>query len=218
MRLAIFYHCRLGGGTVTIDPERAMNIMASQMVALRSSGLLKEATYLCIGSNGSAANHLAARLLAPRQANVVNHGHDACTEIPTLKLLRDWLTPGWLVLYHHSKGVTYSPATAALGDAWRICMERVCVSNWKDCVRALENGSDTSGAHWLTPEQYPGPVKIPFWGGTFWWATSDYLLTLPPLPTAKWSNRYEAEVWIGRGKNPRAKDFAPHWPGLGTCV
>jgi hypothetical protein len=116
------------------------------------------------------------------------------------------------VLYHHIKGVQYP--NSPVHDRWRKCMEQACVWNWRECVRLLESGLDTVGAHWLTRTKYPmlGPGQR-YWGGNFWWATSDYLLTLPPLPEDTWSNRYLAEDWIGKSPiNPRIHDFAPHWP------
>ena len=79
----------------------------------------------------------------------------------------------------------------------------------------LAKGRDSCGAHWMTPEQFPGKVKSPFWGGTFFWATAKFLLSLPPLPPPTWKNRFEAENWIGRGPSrPSVTDYHNGWPSM----
>jgi hypothetical protein len=215
MNIAIFYHCILSGGCIPIETDFACAIMAGQMKALDASGLLDESDELHIGVNGDEGDRDMARLFVPcPHAQYVVHGKGATTEIPTLAYLRSWLPshPDWLVLYHHIKGVTHP------GDVhsaqWRSGMEQAVVWGWRNCVRDLEHGFDSCGAHWLTPEQFPTLVdRCPFWGGTFWWATARFLLTLPPLPPATWANRFEAESWIGRGpRRPRVKDYRPGWP------
>ena len=118
----------------------------------------------------------------------------------------------WKVLYHHTKGVTHPTETFL--RAWRRRMEKAVVWGWRDCVAELDNGADACGVHWLTPETFPTLVhNFPFFGGTFWFANTNFLMTLPPLPAATWANRFEAEKWIGRGPaRPRVKDYYPGWP------
>ena len=212
--IAIFYHGILSGGTVPIDTEFACRIMAEQMQSMAGSGLLGCAQELHVGINGGEEDVEIARLFLPLNARITQHGTGATTEIPTLNTLRAWL-PGhedWKVLYHHMKGVTHpqEPAYAA----WRVRMEKAAVWGWRDCVAELSNGTDACGCHWLTPEQFPHLVHgCPFFGGTFWWATAKFLLTLPPLPVPTWANRFEAENWIGRGpRRPKVKDYLPGWP------
>jgi hypothetical protein len=213
--IAIFYHSIFSGGTIPVDTGYACEIMAEQMRALKVSGLLDEADEFHIGINGGPEDIDVAKLFVPCPvAKFTAHGIGATTEIPTLNCLRRWLSghEDWYVLYHHLKGVTHP--RQELFTAWRRRLEKAVVWNWRDCVKQLDNGVDSCGAHWLTPEQFPTLVfGPPFWGGTFWWAKAKYLMTLPPLPEATWQNRFEAEKWIGRGpKRPIVKDYCPGWP------
>ena len=215
MKLAIWYHSIFSGGTIPVDTGYACEIMAEQMRALKVSGLLDEADEFHIGINGDAGDRDIARMLCPcHVAQFIIHGAGATTEIPTLNHLRKWL-PGhedWYVMYHHLKAVTHPGEE--LYTNWRRRLEKAVVWNWRDCVRQMDNGVDSCGAHWLTPEQFPHlVVGPPFFGGTFWWSTAKYLMTLPPLPEATWQNRFEAEKWVGRGpKLPIVKDYCPGWP------
>lgn len=211
MPIAVFYHCLLSSEHRPIDPDYAFSLITTQMKALKESGLETAASTICVGVNGGLDDAFAIACLAPEKAAVVSHGKRATSEIPTMNILRAFAKdhPGYAIMYHHSKGVS----TPNQADGWRRRMENVNVWGWTECHRALETGSDACGCHWLTPEKNPGVIASPFFGGTFWWAKSDYINTLPPLPEATWQNRYEAEVWIGRGpRRPRIVDFYPGWP------
>lgn len=113
------------------------------------------------------------------------------------------------VLYAHTKGAHNNSETNA---AWRRSMTRRLVSGWRQCAKLLDDGYDTVGCHWITPEDecpYPDQtVDSPFYGGNFWWASSSYLATLPePWKAA----RHDAEAWVGLGA-PCAYDLLPGWP------
>lgn len=211
--LAVFYHGLFSSSSRPIDTGFACRMMQEQMRALKQSGLLDSISEFQIGINGSHDDAEIARLFAHPSAKITAHGARTTTEIPTLNLIRQWL-PGhddWYVLYHHMKGVTH-PGHPAY-DNWRRRMEKVVVWDWRECISQLDRGIESCGAHWLTPEQFPTLVSSPFWGGTFWWATARFLLTLPPLPPATWANRFEAESWIGRGpRRPSVRDYYPGWP------
>lgn len=214
MKIAIWYHCVLRGPRIPSE-DHAVAVLQSQMNALRDSGACNDIEEFHIGVNGSAGDCLLALSLAPSKWCVPGHHQfeNGQSELTTLGALQKWLKPGWLVLYHHIKGVQYP--NNPVWDRWRNCMEKVCVWNWETCVRTIVGGGfDTVGAHWMTDKKYPMVGKDQrYWGGNFWWATSDYLMTLPPLPADSFENRYEAEVWIGKSpRPPRIYDFAPHWP------
>lgn len=213
MKLAVFYHCLISGGSVPINTDFALNIIAEQMHAFKESGLADAADEFVFAVNGDESDGLAASSLAPAKAKLVCHGKGATTEIPTMNLIRAWLPghEGWKVFYSHSKGVTH-PGQESYA-VWRRRMERACVWNWKQCVADLDAGFEAVGAHWLSPKKFPHAVTSPFFGGTFWWATTKYLSQLPPLPAATWANRFEAESWIGRRRPyPRVHDLIPGWP------
>lgn len=212
--IAVFYHCILSGGTIPIDTGYACSLLGDQMEALNKSGLTDACEELYVGVNGGPEDVSMARMICPSKSRFLAHGRGTTTEIPTLKCLEGWVAqhPDWYVMYHHLKGVThpYEPLYAA----WRQRLEDAVVWGWRNCVADLNSGLDSSGAHWLTPEQYPTLViGTPFWGGTFWWATTKYLSMLPPLPPAIWQNRYEAERWIGRApRRAHVHDYYPGWP------
>lgn len=209
--IAIFYHCIISGRERQIDPDYALALISAQMDALKRSGLANAAQEFIIGVNGGDSDCFAVACLCDSKPKIISHGKQATTEIHTLNVLRSWLPNhrGWNVLYHHTKGVS----TPNQADGWRRRMENACVWGWNECVRGLDAGFDAAGCHWLTPEIHGAVIPSPFFGGTFWWAKSDYLLTLPPLPEATWANRYEAETWIGKGtRRPKVLDFSPGWP------
>lgn len=211
MNIVIFYHAIFSGGSRPIDTPCACQIMQEQMSALKKSGLENAAQELYIGINGPRDDINVARLFAPQKAQFLCHGPSATTEITTMNCIRQWASKhdSWYVMYHHMKGVTHPP----LDINWRRRMEKFVVWEWKQCVNDLQRGYDICGCHWLTAKDYPGGVKTPFFGGTFWWATAKYLTNLPPLPPATWENRYEAEAWIGKSrKKPRVMDYFPGWP------
>lgn len=218
MKLALWYHCRLEGGTPCINPDFAMPLMADQMKELKDSGL-DCADEIHIVSNGGHSNLLYAAMLAPEKSIMHDNGPRAESHLPTVNLLRQWLPdhPDWAVLYFHSKGVTH-PGDATY-HAWRKCMDRCVLTEWRRCVHDLQH-FESVGPHWLTPEQHPGMVKTPFWGGMFFWATARFLLTLPSIPQAPQCREdwFLSEGWIGMGpRRPRVRDYRPHWPSLAAC-
>lgn len=211
--IAVWYHARLSGGTPPVDEKCARKIHSEQVQALIACGLpwIEEDSHCCLYEAGSSQQ----------------------TEIPTLHKLQQWL-PGhedWYVLYFHAKGAKNREPHIA--PVWRLCMEKVVLWRWRECVAALDEGYDTAGAHWLTKEEHAhrfpngnwrAPSKYspgtPIWGGNFWWSKASYLKTLAPLPENWRSERddFLAEDWIGSGPNyPKAKDFAHHWPSVEMC-
>jgi hypothetical protein len=208
MKIAVWYHCLLKGPG--INPDYAVALLQSQMNALRDSGLYSHANEVHLSVNGNDSDALTLTGFAPGPCELHVNG-DGQSELATLRHLQAWLTPGWFVLYFHMKGVCYPDNP--VWDRWRKCMEKVCLWNWESCVEAL-GGYDAVGAHWLTHKKYPMVAREHrYFGGNFWWARSDYLLTLPPVTKDSREARYDAEVWIGNSRiPPLVHDFAPHWP------
>jgi len=212
MRIAVWYHCLIHNHRMP-HTDHALCLISHQMQALRDSGLAAEAKELHIGVNGDNAQALLVSCFAHSNALMRVNGEYAESELATLRGLQEWLQPGWLVLYHHIKGVQYPDNPT--WDRWRNCMEKWCVWGWRECVAKLHwEGRDTVGCHWMTDAKYKMiPSGQRYWGGNFFWATSDYLLTLPPLPEDSYEHRYEAETWIGKSKHaPIIHDFAQHFP------
>ena len=185
------------------------------MSALKNSGLQRAASHIMVGVNGGDFDAIAAAQLMPPEANLIQWPAHFRGELPTLNHLQKWLPdhPDWYVLYHHCKGAIHKGELAY--DVWRRRMQAATVDTWTRAISDMDNGIDSVGAHWLTPEVYPSMVTSPFWGGNFWWATSNFLSTLPPMPETATTRAefYLAESWIGRGpRRPIIKDYCPGWP------
>lgn len=212
MNIAIWHHSKISGSGIP-NPDFAFDVLYSQVNAMNKSGLSEAASEIHMGINGNDGDAMMLASVAHPKSLIHVHGDKVCSELPTQHLLQKWI-PGhedWLVLYHHTKGVTHPHEVAY--NHWRWRMETACVENWRTCVADLSRGFDAAGCHWLTPEKYPGMVTSPFFGGTFWWAKASYLKQLPQLPEPTWGNRFEAESWIGRRRPyPIVRDYLPGWP------
>jgi len=213
--IAVWYHARLSGPG--IDTNHAHQIMAEQVDALNTSGLAEACNELIVGC--SAQDEALVKQTAPNKAMIVKLPDGSRSELPTLAHLRAWLpgNPGALVFYHHPKCATRNDT---LCHIWRRCMTKHLVSGWRQCYTYLETTCESVGTHWLTPEEHPGLVKSPFWGGNFWWARASFLLELPALPVTATSREdfYLAESWIGMARRPRVHDFHHQWPNIPGCA
>lgn len=214
--IAVWHHAKLSGPI--INTEHAAGIMAEQMRELALSGLLDACEELIIGCSEQDAP--LVQTIAPAKAHLVLEPNDSKSELPTIHHLRAWLPghPNSFVFYHHIKCATRDDP---LCHAWRRCMQHYCVRGWANCVSMLATGHESTGAHWLTPEVYPGMVKSPFWGGNFFWGKASFLLSLPELPFSAITREdfFLAESWIGMGpRRPSVFDFAQgQWPSLSHC-
>jgi hypothetical protein len=229
MRLAVFYHCRLSGGCnvdtgASIDPVFGMRLFQDQIKTVVDSGLYSASNEFVIGVNGNADCWTSINATVPSSDGqlVLYHGEKSQSLLPTMRFLQEWL-PGhedWAVCFFHSKGATHP--NDPFNTAWRNCMMKHVITNWRACVADLEAGCDAAGCHWL--HNSPNDPNADRWGGNsffggvFWWATARYLLTLPPLPE-KITDRHSwflPELWLGNGR-PRIKDYHAQFPNLAGC-
>lgn len=168
-------------------------LFSEQILTLKSSGLGAAADEIHIGMPGQ--DHLLAAALSPDKAILHDVGDGGRGECPTLEFLQQWLRghEDWAVCYFHMKGV--SQPSNSLFAAWRKCMEKCVIWNWETCIKDLESGYDTVGAHWNTNQDQR------YWAGNFWWASVKHLLKLPPISRKVVNGKsYESEVWIGKCK------------------
>lgn len=219
LKLAVFYHTLFYIGSPTRDCISGRIITQEQMKdAMICSGLLDFCSEMYVGINGGDESKSFASDLIPKKASVTFHGLQHRSELQTLLILQDWLPKheDWYVCYFHAKGASHAPLDT-FNTIWRHCMQKTVVNDWRKCVQDLDDGYETVGAHWLTPEGFPGMVGNPIWGGNFWWAKASFLSELPKLPLTS-DNYYLPEAYIGTGRRPKAKDYAPHWPNLPGCA
>lgn len=182
MKIGVWYHTRLFGGEPTIDPNWSIPLMMDQMNTLQECGLLNACHELVVSINGDSSNQSAARSIAPKKAKFIDNGTHCKSLLKTMNEVRGWSSehPGWALCFFHIKGVTHPQD--GFYCAWRKCMERWVLLNWRQCVADINSGYETVGAHWLTREKYGNCVTFPFWGGQFFWAKADFLSKLPELP------------------------------------
>lgn len=217
-KLAVFYHTFLFRGIPPVQSQSAVHITREQILdAMTGSGLLDACEEFHIGINGGEESRVLADTFMPKKAQIMYHGLQSRSEFPTMYALQQWI-PGhedWYVCYFQAKGATY-PYLDPFGTIWRHCMQKNVINDWRKCVKDMDDGYESVGAHWLTPEAFPGMVGRPFWGGNFWWATAKFLMELPALPKTS-DNYYLSEAFIGTGRCPKVRDYAPHWPNWQGC-
>lgn len=226
MPIAVFYHCLFMLGEPPRELPNAYPIVKEQMRTAIESGLIDACSHFVVGVNGNEESELTALTLVPEKTHIVQHGLKSRAENLTIIEIEKWVPshPDWLVLYFHCKGATHTdPEYLKFAGDWRTCMMRHCVQNWRRCVADLESGYDSVGCHWLQGVGHENKQNI--WAGNFWWATSNFLSTLPSMyerdrikesGIAALESRYESEVWIGNGKTlPKVKDY--HLFGSSPC-
>lgn len=218
MKLAVFYHARIEGGSAHIRGDYGRMLVQAQMDLLASTGLYEASNEIVIGLNGGGIDFM--REACPPGCTILEHGANAESLLPTYLYLEEWIKshPDWYVCLWHTKGITHPEDT--LNILWRRCMERCVIENWRQCVTDLDLGVDSAGAHWLTRDQFGPIVNTFFWGGAFYWAKASFLLKLPPLirEVKTRDDWFAPEMWIGTGPRPSVRDYAPHWPSLGACA
>jgi len=195
MELIHFYHVFADGNW-----EIPVN---EHIAALKSHDLYKNLNKFYIGFVGNVANiDLAKQHITQKCDFEVIKESPAGWEQETMKEIPSLIAnKSANVLYAHTKSAS---DTSEINVAWRKSMTFFNIVKWKKASGKLKT-YDTCGCH-LVEDQTTG---VPFYGGTFWWATAKYLQTLPPI---KENNRWDAELWIGQ--NPEAKHFDtnPGWP------
>ena len=216
--IAIFYHCLFQIGDEILNS--AIEVVSEQMKALKDAGLVDAASEMFAGVNGGHESRVFVESILPAKVKATYHGLESRNENLTIVMLEEWLKEhnDWHVLYFHSKGSTHGPGDPLhiLGANWRRCLMRGVVDNWKTCVADLESGYDSVGSHWM-PGMCDGTQNI--WAGNFWWATSNFLRTVPSIylrdrikvsGIKSMESRYESEVWLGNAPRlPRVKDYHP---------
>jgi hypothetical protein len=208
-------------GEPPILRPRALEVVWSQMLDMRLSGLTDAASEIVIGVNGGRESHDIACLIVDPKAKLVIHGPQSRSENLTIVEIEKWAAthPGWYVLYFHAKGCTHektSDYAMKVIDPWRNTMMFDLVTYWRRCVADLDSGFESVGSYFLSGA-LDGSQHL--WCGNFWWAKSDFLAQLPSIykrerialsGIGSLESRFEAEVWIGNGRRPPiVKEYRP---------
>ena len=185
--IGCFYHVYPGYGWEEMYHE--------QLGALVSNGLYDKLNHLHIGFNGSF------NICSVPDKAVACSNENQQEETGTLKSLRDWAAanPESYVLYFHTKGASRK---TRFTEDWRKCMQYFCITNWRECYQALQDGYDLAGINW---QEDTSMGYHPHFSGGFWWAKASYINTLTDKALDS-TFRYDREFWIGTGK-PTVKNL-----------
>lgn len=168
--------------------------LADHIAALNEAGLMQNLDFIGVGIVGTKENRESVKSTLPESFHVIAEEDEGWEHI-TLREMDFSETAK--ILYAHTKGAA-NPSQ--LQNRWRLSMTNVVVYDWRRCVEVLDE-MDTVGC-FFTPSPWT------HYSGTYWWANTDYLSTLPPL---NYSSRWEAEAWIGKGKGTFG-DIGPGHP------
>jgi hypothetical protein len=223
--IAIFFHTVFFGPDGNALPW-SVRFNDRYMKDLTDSGLMDAQEYFVAGINGGAESIPYAQFHLPKARHLL-HGVNCQSSNLTSEAMRTFCVthPGWNILHFHCKGVAHHmPNYAgylAFEERWIACMVNACIYNWRTCVADLET-HDAVGCHWM--ENVGSPPVDHIFGGTFWWATSDFIATKPPLsetPLVKqfgmvhYESRATSEQYIGIGPRlPKVKDYCA--AGIGS--
>ena len=199
------------------------HVMDQQWDLIEKSGLEQAASdiYLCM--NGQPWTFAAW--------DQAKNGHKPEKKTKLVKvndsaILHEWPTLMWMlqqsreatepfyICYIHLKGLLRW-GDVNVGD-WRDFMNWATIEKWRDNVAALDGGADAVGTNYNT-------TPWPHFAGNFWWAKSEYVKTLEPIPhpedrmnhnftkyTAHPTNphwRFDHEAWLHSG-NPKYVELA----------
>lgn len=166
------------------------------MTALTESGLMDALDEINVGIVGCDEHREEVKLVLPPKSIVVM---EACTGYEQLTMETIDASEPAYIFYAHTKGASNPDR---LRVDWRHSMTNGTVYGWKTCVNALTEGYDAVGLYWQT-------VPQKHFSGTYWWANSNYISTLPPQ---MYNTRFDAEMWIG--KSPRPYKIGDLCPGF----
>jgi hypothetical protein len=203
-KIAVFYHaCCIN------DWKR---IVSDQVKTFRESGLPKAAQDIHVHVSGIQDGF---RELWSSIDNVTiqeNPDKDLYEEYALSDLQKYCSQHDAYVFYFHSKGVRI-PVDSKIGKnvwEWRKYLEYFDITQWRNCVEKLKT-YDCCGAQYKEIDRYGKDSK--HFAGNYWWATSDYIRTLPDVTNLPHRDnmyskgRIEQEHWIGRNTAHKAYSF-----------
>lgn len=179
-------------------------IVERQVNVLRESGLLEASSRLCVSlivkddSDVEKFKRIAAtdKLdIISCSKNPLRYEYPALEYVKTLSAQQDCY-----IYYFHTKGISYQ--TTESKDrrflsfkrkivSWCEMMEYFCFSKWQVAVNVLSQGYDTYGCYRWPPKNYT------MYSGSFWWASSAYVRTLPDfIPEVIATDRFYSEIWL----------------------
>jgi hypothetical protein len=155
----------------------------------------------------------------PKWVDRVHYIQDAevfeIESINRLKMLSDLKSTNVPVLYLNTRGVSHTGDKRYYIDKWSDILEYYCLTHHKECIEKLKEYDTVSALYFEKP--------VPHYSGNMWWATTNYIKTLPFLtpettiyklfkPELEGKEqqlgiaRHDCEFWVLR--NPKVKHFS----------
>lgn len=179
-------------------------LVIKQIENLKNSGLFDATTTFyvsCITSKDSDVDKLK-EIVGSDKLQIISVTDNPCRyEYPALEYVRQIsAAEDSMIYYFHTKGISYQ--TSDCTDraflsfknkivAWCEMMEYFIFFKWNVAVNALNSGYDTYGCY-LWP-----PRKQKMYSGSYWWANSLYIRTLPDFREDVIAHdRFYSETWL----------------------
>lgn len=172
-------------------------------------GLMDYCDSVSVGALGEADELVKLEKLLSKypKARIVAHDTDKnIFEFHTLRHLKkdvDTL-PKFYALYCHSKSVTFGKEDkredVLYERWWKDYMTKFVIEEWRRNYRALDlkdTGYDICGVR-IIPARHSASSRTHA-SGNFWFASSEYLKTLPRIDSLDLDDRFEAEMWSFSG-------------------
>jgi len=195
------------------DGKNSLYAITVHLNNLISTNLSINLEKFCIGIVGSDVNREKIKELLLSRTNeipieIVVEAEKGYEQVTLEKLHEHAKSHEGYYFYAHSKSAAYAHRS---NECWMKTMEYYNISNWTESVYRLRS-YDATGCFWLTHKQHPNlihwfntePNTNSFFGGNYWWATSEVIRELPLLDH---SNRYLAEQWIGSKQDLKIYDL-----------
>ena len=168
-------------------------------VILESKMLDKVELTVCIVGDGVLSVDPIENVKVLRVGNINEY------EFATHQLIEDEINninENIKVLYFSGLGVT---GNTEFKKSWRAYLTYFVITRFEECLKSLDDGYDVCGVDWRTN-------PLPHYSGTFWWANSNYLKTLPKVQTLNKPDsprvlqlRHNAEMYIGMNPNVKPR-------------
>lgn len=191
------------------------SLAEAQLHSLKQSGLLsvtKKLYLSCISDNEENIEKLKKKIDSNNVELVAFHKDPKYYEYPALEFIRKLsIKEDAFLYYFHSKGISYQMVDSkdkqfmsfrSKIDAWRELLEYFVFYKWKVAVNVLSEGYDTYGCY-----RWP-PKKHKMYSGSFWWARTDFIRTLPCFDSnIIANNRFYSETWLFERPNKQFSAF-----------
>jgi hypothetical protein len=165
---------------------KGISIFNDQIDYIKKTGLYDKLDYIFVtllGKNVLLTHDYKIKVIYYSE----NQNEMEFPSIQRIKYFADNISKKIKILYIHTKGVTNKDHSYE----WRKYLEYFLIEKNSLCLNALENYKCVGVNH----QYYYDESKYRnHFSGNFWWATSDYIKTLPMLQIGE--DRYAVEHWL----------------------